>query len=100
MAMPDNIGIIDCMLGIPETENRSDWFESFKPLIKDAESRQQFSMPAHYMFKDIPESGAVDDFASGKADRAAAPGDKMVGGSTVQMHGGKQGGKRRPALGE
>ena len=62
MGMPTDIGIIDCMLGIPESETRSDWFESFKPLIKDAETLRQFTMPAQYMFKDIPETGAVDDF--------------------------------------
>ena len=62
MAFPANIGVIDTMLGIPEAEDRSDWFASFRPLIKDAETLQQFSMPAQYMFKDIPQTGAVDDF--------------------------------------
>jgi len=30
MAMPTDIGIIDCMLGDPESEHRADWFDSFK----------------------------------------------------------------------
>ena len=47
MGMPKDIGIIDCMLGIPEAEDRSDWFTAFRPLIKDAQTLQQFSMPAH-----------------------------------------------------
>ena len=50
------------MLGIPSREDRQDWYESFKPLLKDEESRQLFSMPAQYMFKDIPETNNVDDF--------------------------------------
>lgn len=62
MAMPTDIGIIDCMLGIPETEDRSGWFESFKPLLRDRQSREQFSMPAQYMFKDVPETGNPGDF--------------------------------------
>jgi len=60
--LPKDIGIIDTMLGIPSREDRQDWYESFKPLLKDEESRQLFSMPAQYMFKDIPETNNVDDF--------------------------------------
>lgn len=64
MAMPTDIGVVDCMLGIPEAEDRSDWFDSFRPLIKDEETLKQFSMPAQYMFKDIPKTGNVDDFVT------------------------------------
>ena len=42
MDMPTAIGVIGCMLGIPEDEDRSEWFESFKPLLKDEESRKMF----------------------------------------------------------
>ncbi len=69
MTMPTDIGIIDCMMGIPESETRSDWFDSFRPLIKDSESLKQFTMPAQYMFKDIPQSGAVDDFVKWTVDQ-------------------------------
>jgi predicted TIM-barrel fold metal-dependent hydrolase len=62
MPPPAGIKVIDCMLGIPEAEDRADWFASFRPLIKDAETLQQFSMPAQYMFKDIPQSGKQDDY--------------------------------------
>lgn len=62
MAMPGNIGIIDCMMGIPDAEDRGEWFASFRPLIKDAQTLQQFAMPVQYMFKDIPQSGQQDDF--------------------------------------
>jgi uncharacterized protein len=62
MPMPSDIKIIDCMLGIPEAEDRSAWFESFKPLLRDQESRDAFSMPAQYMFKDVPQTGNPSDF--------------------------------------
>jgi predicted TIM-barrel fold metal-dependent hydrolase len=55
--MPKDIGIIDCMLGIPDTGDRSGWYDSFRPLLKDSQSRDQFKMPAQYMFKDIPDTG-------------------------------------------
>ncbi|MEP6103874.1 amidohydrolase family protein, partial [Parasphingorhabdus sp.] len=69
MGMPTDIGIVDCMLGIPEAEDRSEWFESFKPLLKDEESRKMFSMPAQYMFKDVPQTGKVDDYVSWTVDQ-------------------------------
>ena len=72
MAMPTDIRVIDCMLGIPEAEDRSAWFEFFRPLLKDAQSVEQFTMPAQYMFKDIPQSGKTDDFVAwtvGQMDR-------------------------------
>jgi uncharacterized protein len=62
MSMPTDIKIIDCMLGIPEAEDRSDWFDSFKPLLRDQESRDAFAMPAQYMFKDVPQTGDPGDF--------------------------------------
>eukprot|EP01041_Mallomonas_annulata_P024066 gene24066-44714_t len=50
------------MLGIPNAEDRSDWFAAFRPLIKDAQTLEQFSMPAQYMFKDVPTTGNPGDF--------------------------------------
>ncbi|MEN9718936.1 MAG: hypothetical protein RIQ99_1814 [Pseudomonadota bacterium] len=49
MGMPKDIKIIDCMLGIPDAEDRAEWFAPFRPLIKDAQTLQQFAMPAQYM---------------------------------------------------
>jgi len=43
------------------------------------------------------ETGTVDYFASGEADRAAALSNKMVGGNVVQLYGGKQRFERWPA---
>lgn len=62
MTFPAGSEVIDCMMGIPEQENRSDWYDAFRPLIRDRQSLEQFEMPAQYMFKDIPQTGAVDDF--------------------------------------
>ncbi len=62
MGYPKDIRIIDCMLGIPEAEDKSEWYEAFKPLLKDEQSREAFKMPAQYMFKDIPDTDNADDF--------------------------------------
>jgi hypothetical protein len=53
MSMPSGIGVIDLMLAIP-TDDTSRWYEFMKPLLRDRESREQFKMPAEYMFRNIP----------------------------------------------
>ena len=53
MPMPTGIGVIDLMLAIP-TDDTSRWYEFMKPLLRDRESREQFKMPAEYMFRNIP----------------------------------------------
>ena len=53
MPMPTGIGVIDLMLSIP-TDDPSRWYEFMKPLLRDRESREQFKMPAEYMFRNIP----------------------------------------------
>ena len=62
MAINKDIHTIDLMLGIPEQEDRSDWYKFMEPLLRDEESKSIFKMPAQYMFKDIPETGSHDDF--------------------------------------
>ena len=70
MSYPKDIGIIDCMLGIPTHADRSDWYTSFRPLLNDQQSRDMFKMPAQYMFKDIPEPGDnVGDFVKWTVDQ-------------------------------
>ncbi|RMF14512.1 MAG: amidohydrolase [Candidatus Dadabacteria bacterium] len=63
MAYPKDIGVIDLMMNIPG-EDSSQWYEFLKPLLLDKESREQFKMPAQYMFKDIPQTGKLDDYIS------------------------------------
>ena len=62
MPMPKGIPVVDLMMGIPVSETNTEWYESFKPLLMDEESRQQFKMPAQYMFKDVPQTGHADDY--------------------------------------
>ena len=62
MSFNKDIFTVDLMLGIPEDEDRSDWYTFMEPLLRDQESKSMFKMPAQYMFKDIPETGSHDDF--------------------------------------
>jgi predicted TIM-barrel fold metal-dependent hydrolase len=62
MARPRDIGVIDCMLGIPTNEDRQDWYGFFRPLLRDRESLEAFHMPAQYMFKGVPELTGITDF--------------------------------------
>ncbi len=61
MPYPKDIPVIDLMLGIPNSDDRSDWYKAFEPLLMDEESREQFKMPAQYMFKDIPDLSNQSD---------------------------------------
>ena len=61
MAMPQGLGVIDLMMNIPGADN-SHWYDFMKPLLLDQESREQFSMPAQYMFKDIPKVEGKEDY--------------------------------------
>jgi len=62
MSFNKDIFTVDLMLGIPNQEDRSDWYSFLKPLLMDEESKKMFEMPAQYMFKDIPQTGKQDDF--------------------------------------
>ena len=62
MPINKDLFTVDLMLGIPEQEDRSDWYTFMEPLLRDEESKSMFKMPAQYMFKDIPETGSHDDF--------------------------------------
>ena len=63
MSMPRDIGVIDLMMAIPNNDT-SDYYDFIKPLLMDEESRQQFQMPAEYMFKNLPQVGEHDDYAA------------------------------------
>ncbi|MBT4618563.1 MAG: amidohydrolase, partial [Gammaproteobacteria bacterium] len=64
MSYPDSIKIVDLMMGIPVSETNQEWYDSFLPLLKDKESIQQFKMPAQYLFRDIPQLEATDDYVA------------------------------------
>jgi uncharacterized protein len=61
--MPKDIGIIDLMLNIPGVDN-SEWYAFMKPLLLDKQSREQFEMPAQYMFRHLPKIEEQDDFVA------------------------------------
>jgi uncharacterized protein len=61
MPFPANAPVIDLCLNIPGVDD-SQWFEFIKPMLMDKESREFFQMPAQYMFKNIPDTDAQDDF--------------------------------------
>jgi hypothetical protein len=63
MGFPTDIKAIDLMLNIPG-EDTSGWYEFMKPLFLDEQSRNQFKMPAEYMFRNIPDCGPQDDFVA------------------------------------
>jgi predicted TIM-barrel fold metal-dependent hydrolase len=59
------------MMNIPDGDP-SAWYEFIKPLLLDEESRKVFTMPAQYMFKDIPDIGEQKDYvqyAIGEMDK-------------------------------
>lgn len=61
MTMPSDIAVIDLMLAVPGEDN-SAFYEWIKPMLMDKQSHEQFSMPAQYMFKDIPETPSSADY--------------------------------------
>jgi uncharacterized protein len=53
MAMPTDIGIIDCMIGFPAQDFSQ--YEFIRKQLKDAVSRDEFDFPVEYMFKHVPK---------------------------------------------
>jgi predicted TIM-barrel fold metal-dependent hydrolase len=54
MAIPEGIDIIDTMVGFPKRDRR-EVYKFLAPHLKDKESLEEFTFPAQYMFKDVPE---------------------------------------------
>ena len=69
MPMPKDIGVIDLMVGIPSPGETSGMYDFLKPLLMDEQSRRMFSMPAQYMFKDIPDTGGAEDKVAWTVDK-------------------------------
>ena len=63
MPMQTDVGIIDLMMGIPSDE-RNHWYDHMKPMFLDQESREMFTFPAEYMFKDVPKQRIYEDPAA------------------------------------
>jgi predicted TIM-barrel fold metal-dependent hydrolase len=61
MGMPTNVPIIDTMIGFP-MRDVTKTYEFITRQTKDTESKEEFSFPAQYMFKDVPhEYHGTDD---------------------------------------
>jgi predicted TIM-barrel fold metal-dependent hydrolase len=52
--MPENIGIIDCMMGFPAADMHEQYAFITKQ-TKDRQSKEDFEFPVEYMFKDSPD---------------------------------------------
>ncbi|MEC9054900.1 MAG: amidohydrolase family protein, partial [Verrucomicrobiota bacterium] len=59
--MPQGIGIIDLMMGIPSPEAKIN-YDFMRPLFRDKESLSTFDFPVEYMFKDVPKLDKQDDY--------------------------------------
>jgi predicted TIM-barrel fold metal-dependent hydrolase len=63
MAIPDGIGVVDLMIGLPSADRRW-WADSMSPLLLDRDSKTTFEHAASYMYKDLPDTSGpetVDD---------------------------------------
>lgn len=56
-------GVVDTMIGIPATaaDRKRDHYDKFASQILDKEAREQFTFPAQYMFKDVPDFDSIED---------------------------------------
>ena len=54
MAMPDGIGVVDLMIGFPMRDKHK-VYEYLMRGIRDEETKKDFTFPAEYMFKDVPD---------------------------------------------
>ena len=54
MAMPKNQPIIDTMIGFP-MGSKKEVYAFITQQLKDTESKEEFTFPAQYMFKDVPD---------------------------------------------
>jgi len=54
MGMPDDVGIVDTMIGFPHAD-MAGVYDFITRQTKDRESKEDFKFPAEYMFKEVPE---------------------------------------------
>jgi len=59
MGMPENVGIVDTMIGFPHAD-MAGVYDFITRQTKDRESKEDFKFPAEYMFKDVPEKELTD----------------------------------------
>jgi predicted TIM-barrel fold metal-dependent hydrolase len=56
-------GVVDTMIGVPASkdERSAKHYAQINAGVLDKEAREQFTFPAQYMFKDVPDYDDVDD---------------------------------------
>jgi hypothetical protein len=59
MGYPQGIGAVDLMIGFPMRDKKA-VYEYLMRGIKDSETKDSFTFPAEYMFKDVPEGADAD----------------------------------------
>jgi predicted TIM-barrel fold metal-dependent hydrolase len=59
MAYPQDVGAVDLMIGFPFRDKKA-VYRYLQKGLKDAQSNDQFVMPAEYMFKGIPDEAEAD----------------------------------------
>jgi hypothetical protein len=59
MGMPNDVGVIDTMLGFPHPDMK-EVYRFITRQTKDVQSNEEFEFPVEYMFKDVPEKGLQD----------------------------------------
>ena len=73
MTYPTDVGVVDLMIGFP-TGDKKAVYDYLMRGIKDSETKESFSFPAEYMFKDVPERA---DESADPIDEAFAEMDKF-----------------------
>jgi predicted TIM-barrel fold metal-dependent hydrolase len=63
MGMPTDVPVIDLMMNIPGSDNRS-WYEFMMPLLLDEQSRNFSKIPVEYMFRNVPDAGSREDYVA------------------------------------
>jgi predicted TIM-barrel fold metal-dependent hydrolase len=59
--MPQGIGVVDLMLGIPSGEAKRN-YDFMRSLFRDRETLESFDFPVEYMFKDVPKTARQEDY--------------------------------------
>ncbi|HVA43635.1 MAG TPA: amidohydrolase family protein [Acidimicrobiales bacterium] len=54
MGMPDGIGVVDTMIAFPHGDHMAETYAFITRQTKDRQSKEEFSFPAEYMFKHVP----------------------------------------------
>ena len=55
-------GVVDLLIGVPApTGEQAEKYQKYLAQLRDRESKEDFTFPAQYMFKDVPEFADLDD---------------------------------------